>query len=222
APAARHGTPESLVPDVVRALLQPDHVRAGELLSRAHAQLTVEDVLMHVVQPALREIGLLWERGEITVAHEHQATAFLRGRIAQLLEMAGPGGTWGPTIVAACGPGEQHELGLLMVAVVLRRAGVHVHYLGPNTPLGDLAVYARQVRAHALLVSVNTAEALAALTAQLHDLDDLGMPLFFGGSQFNERPERAAQLGGAYLGSDAVSGAQALVTRLKETHGYSS
>ena len=222
APAVGQDSTALLRSDLVRALLLPDHARAAELLSQGHARLTVEDVLMLVVQPALQDIGRLWERGEITVAHEHQATAFLRGRIAQLLEMSGPGGGWGPTVVAACGPHEQHELGLLMVSVVLRRSGVHVHYLGPNTPLGDLAVYARQVRADALLISVNTAEALAALDVQQLDLHDLGMPLYLGGAQFNERPERAEQYGGAYLGADAVSGAQALVSRLKERHGNSA
>lgn len=204
-----------LIGDLRRALLAPDHGRASDILSRALRHLTVEDVLMHIVQPALLDIGELWERGEITVAHEHQATSFLRGKIAGLLELAGNDG-WGPSVVAACGPSEQHELGLLMLAVVLRRAGLRVHYLGPNTPLGDLAVYARQVQAGGVLISVQTVEALHALRAQLGDLRDLGMPLYFGGAAFNARPDLAAQLGGTYLGADAVQSAQNLVARLKE------
>lgn len=210
-----------LVEELRAALLAPDLARAGELLSRAHAQWTVEDVLMNVVQPTMRDIGEMWERGEITVAHEHQASTFLRGKIAQLLELAGSA-PWGPTVVAACGPYEQHEIGLLMLSVVLRRAGVQVHYLGPNTPLGDLAVYARQVRASGVLLSVNTPEALQALRAQLGDLRDLGMPLFFGGAQFNDRPDLAGELGGAYLGIDAVRASQKLVAHLKESHGLKS
>lgn len=213
------GGPDELATRLAHALLIPDHARAAEILADAHSRFSVEAVLMRVVQPALRDIGEMWERGEITVAHEHQASAFLRGRIAQLLDLAGPGGAWGPTVVAACGPEELHEFGLLMLAVIVRRMGIHVHYLGPNTPLGDLAVYARQVKANALLVSVNMPEALEALRAQLGDLRDLGMPLYYGGAQFNLAPELALELGGEYLGPDAQAAANALLARLKEGHG---
>lgn len=202
---------------LTRALLQPDHARAGELLAQAHAQMPVELVLIGLLQPSLAEIGELWERGEITVAHEHQASAFIRARVAALMDLAGPGAgasSFGPTVVAACGPQEHHEIGLMMVATVLRRAGARVHYMGANTPLADLAVYARSVGAQAVLLSVNSHAALAALQAQLADLRDLGAPLYLGGSLLNHTPQLAAQLGGVYCGPDAVQAARQMVAQL--------
>ncbi|ADV68112.1 MerR family transcriptional regulator [Deinococcus maricopensis] len=205
----------SLAAELCAALMRADHTRAGEILSRAHAHLSVERVLMEVITPTLVEIGMLWERGEITVAHEHQASAYLRARLTAMLEFAGTD-TWGPSVVLACAPGEQHELGLLMVAVVLRRAGVRVHYMGANTPLADLAVYARLVGARAVLLSLNGTVALDETRAHLRDLADLRMPVFYGGSLMNASPEVAETLGGLFAGPDAVQAARQLLAALRE------
>ncbi|WP_245557544.1 MerR family transcriptional regulator [Deinococcus peraridilitoris] len=198
-----------LITELRASLLAADHARAAELLSWAHSRWTVEDVLIQVIQPVLYDIGDLWARGEITVAHEHQASTFLRGKIAQLLDAAGSP-RWGPVVVAACVPGEQHEIGLLMLSVVLRRGGLRVHCLGPNTPLADLALYAGQVGAEAVLLSANSQEALDGLPSQQTALDSVGLPLFFGGASFNACPAQAGALGGHYLGPDAVSASRRL------------
>ena len=199
-----------LVSELVQALLRPDHHEAGRLLGQAHAVFSAEDVMMNVMQPTLTRIGALWEAGEITVAHEHQASAFLKVRLSQMLDAAGSN-EFGPAVVAACGPGEHHEVGLMMLAVTLRRRGMQVHYLGSNTPLADLAVYARSVGARALLLSLNTDESLDQLRADLGDLGGLDIPIFFGGQVLNLRPALAQELGGHYLGASATQATAALV-----------
>ncbi|MCD0171863.1 MerR family transcriptional regulator, partial [Deinococcus sp. 23YEL01] len=97
---------------LTQALIDSDTDRAAAVLSEAHAQIPVEVVMTDVISPTMIEIGARWERGEITVAHEHQATAFLRSRISGLMDVAGVQAGFGPLVVAACAPQEQHELGL--------------------------------------------------------------------------------------------------------------
>ncbi|CAM4058627.1 MerR family transcriptional regulator [Deinococcus frigens] len=151
------------LPDLAHALAQAlitaDHAWAGDLLAVAHARLPVEDVLTQVMSPALVEIGELWARGEITIAHERGASHYLRSRLSALMEIAGSeegrGGGFGPLVVAACAPGEQHELGLMMLTLALRRRGVRVAYLGANVPLGDLTTFAHERGAQAILLAVN-------------------------------------------------------------------
>jgi len=202
-----------VVRELVNALLKPDHREAARLLAQAQATLSTEAVLLKVFQPVLTEIGLRWERGETTVAHEHQASAFLRARLGQMLEAAGENDL-GPPVVAACGPGEHHEIGLMVLAVLLRRRGVQVHYLGSNTPLADIAVYARAVGARGVLVSLNTTESLALFRAERSDLDDLGVPVYLGGQMLNDRPDLAQDLGGVSLGRSVTEAADRLVARL--------
>ncbi len=198
---------------LVSALIRADLPGAEQLLAEAQARLGIEAVLMTLVQPALSLIGEQWERGEITVAHEHQASAFLRAQVANLLSVAGHS-RFGPIVVAACGPQEHHEIGLLMLSVVLRRLGVQVQYVGANTPLGDLGVYARSVGAQAMLISINTQASLDAALAQRHDLEAGEMPVFVGGHVLNADPAAAALLG-QWAGPDAVQAAQKILAALE-------
>jgi DNA-binding transcriptional MerR regulator len=186
---------------LLEAVLHFEHDRASQILSDCHRRFSVEDVLTMVVAPALVHLGHLWERGEITIAHEHQASAYLRGRVQMLLDLVGQP-SYGPSVVVCCGPGELHEMGPLMLAVLLRRTGIRAHYLGADTPLADLGLYSRQVGARAILISLGSGAALAATRAQLKDLGDLDLPVVYGGSLIGDHPELATQLGGQFLGND--------------------
>lgn len=199
---------------LTQALIDSDTDRAAAVLSGAHAQIPVEVVMTDVISPTMIEIGARWERGEITVAHEHQATAFLRSRISGLMDVAGVQAGFGPLVVAACAPQEQHELGLMMLTLALRRRGVRVAYLGANVPLGDLAVYARQREARAVLLALNGPWALESTLEHLRDLDGLNVPLFVGGALLNSQPHLARTLRGEYAGPDAPSAAQQIAARL--------
>lgn len=194
--------PSALVEDFLAATLEGDMTRAERVLAQAHAIMPVENVVLEVVQPTLVEIGEKWHRGEITIGHEHQATSFIKGRLLQLFEMAGsPRG--GPVVVIACGPGEYHEIGALAIGIFLRRAGVRTHYLGANMPMVDLARFARDVRAAAVMISCGSPEVIEAVRPQIHLLREVVPTIIFGGRAFNERPSLAKELGGTYAGSDA-------------------
>ncbi len=193
----------SLVEAMLVATLEGDMTRAEKVLGQAHAIMPVEDVVLEIIQPTLIEIGEKWHRGEITIAHEHQATSFIKGRMLQLFEMAGsPRG--GPVVVIACGPGEYHEIGALAIGIFLRRAGVRTHYLGANMPIVDLARFSREVRAAAVMLSCGSAEVIDAIRGQIHLLQEVVPTLIFGGRAFNERPALATELGGTYAGTDAA------------------
>jgi methanogenic corrinoid protein MtbC1 len=62
--------------DDLAAVLRPDARRARELIAAAvEAGAHVESLYLKVLQPALEEVGLRWERAEISVAREHLLAA---------------------------------------------------------------------------------------------------------------------------------------------------
>jgi MerR family transcriptional regulator, light-induced transcriptional regulator len=206
------GAGAELITRLTDATLAGDNARADRVLSEAHASLSVEDVLLKVIQPTLIEIGEKWHRGEINVAHEHQASNFLRGKLHGLLELAG-NSKHGPAIIVACAPGEWHEIGSLMLAIFLRRAGFRTHYLGANTPIEDLVRFAREVKAEALMISASNAEVVDNLRATARFLLEAAPMVIYGGHAFNERPEMAHELGGEYLGADSAAALDGLMAR---------
>ncbi len=191
-----------LVKAMVEATLEGDMARIEKVLTQSHATMPVEDVVLEVIQPTLIEIGDRWHRGEITIAHEHQATSFVKGRMLQLFEMAGSPRS-GPVVVIACGPNEYHEIGALAIGIFLRRAGIRTHYLGANMPIVDLARFSREVRATAIMLSCSSSEVIDSIRPQVHLLQEVVPVLIFGGRAFNERPSLAKELGGQYAGNNA-------------------
>lgn len=106
--------------------------------------MTVPQLYQRVIAPAMYRVGELWEKGALTVADEHLATALTHRVLAALrppleteAEQAGPSVEGGRVMLAAV-EGEQHALGLRMVADVLEDAGFCAIYLGADVPIDAL------------------------------------------------------------------------------------
>lgn len=131
-----------------------DEPAVQAVLDRLLADFTVESVLSQVVLPYFHELGERWAKGQASVACEHFASNVVRGRLAGLAR--GWGNGHGPRAVLACPPGEQHDLGLMAHGIVLHRNGWQVHYLGADTPIGELSRAIGDVRPKlAVLAAVN-------------------------------------------------------------------
>ena len=92
-----------------------------------------------LIEPAMRSIGELWERNEITVAAEHLATAISHAVAARIFARAFHAQPRSrERVMMAAVQGEHHVLGLRLAADVLEGAGYDVLYLGPDVPLPAL------------------------------------------------------------------------------------
>jgi methanogenic corrinoid protein MtbC1 len=106
--------------------------------------MTLPQLYQRVIAPAMYQVGELWEKGALTVADEHLATALthrvlaaLRPQLGAEPEHAGPSMERGRVLLAAI-QGEQHALGLQMAADVLEDAGFRTIYLGADVPTDAL------------------------------------------------------------------------------------
>lgn len=104
------------------------------------------------------EVGEAWAAGGLSVAQEHfmseRLRDFLTAQWRPLSDRAR-----GPRVVCANLPGEEHTLGLHMVAAVMALSGCQVIFLGANTPIEAIAsCVAQQCDATgAVLISVSRA-----------------------------------------------------------------
>jgi MerR family transcriptional regulator, light-induced transcriptional regulator len=154
--------------ELEEALLGFDDARAHAAFDSLLARFSLDTVLAEVVLPYLHELGEGWERGEVSVAQEHFASALLRGRLLGLARGWGQG--LGPTALLACAPGELHDLGLIAFGLALRARGWRIVYLGTDTPLDSLADAVGSARPDAVIVSAVDPSALAAAGDELADL----------------------------------------------------
>jgi methanogenic corrinoid protein MtbC1 len=154
-----------------------------QALTLAVALLPPQQLFIEVLHPLLTEVGERWHSGQLTVSQERLASSTIRRHLGLVLESyeraAGR-----PAIVLATLPGERHELGLLMAAVMCACRGFKVHYLGTELPAVEIARFAKAVGASIVGVSVvmtegvdSVPEQLAALVAELGP----GISVWIGG-----------------------------------------
>jgi MerR family transcriptional regulator, light-induced transcriptional regulator len=158
-----------------------------------------------VVIPYLHSLGERWAAGEVSVAQEHFASNLIRGRLLGLAQGWGQGG--GPGAVLACLPNEQHELGLLVFGVALRRRGWRITYLGASSPIDAVADMSRSVvPAVVVLLGMNPERFLD----QAHEIEQLAKQVQVVIAGPGATPEIARQTQTHVLDQDPVSAAETI------------
>ena len=206
----QHSAPaEQYARQLFQALIRHNEAAAGDLLREAHALFDLVTICMEIITPALVDIGEAWYRGEVRVTTEHFASAFIRGRLLSMLQ-AYPSRRNSAYIMLGAAPTEQHEIGSLMMAVLLRSNGFRVEYLGPDIPLEDLQDYASYEHPDLIILSASLEPAALELIHFQEKLSKLRpVPQFaYGGRAFDLKPELRKRIPGIYLGpqmNEAVS-----------------
>ena len=206
-PTADWGTLQTQLLD---ALLRLQVAPAEAVLGQAFAHYALEEVCLKLIQPVLVTIGSSWEHGTVSAGQEHFATNFLRRRLQALLAVydvsAGVA-----TIVAACAPGEHHDVGLLMVSMVLIRRGYRIIYLGADVPIEGLVPVVEQAAPDLVCLSATLPETAVALGRVADALSRLPDPplVAAGGQGVQQMP--ATGLPYTRLDGDAVAAADQIV-----------
>jgi DNA-binding transcriptional MerR regulator/methylmalonyl-CoA mutase cobalamin-binding subunit len=141
---------------IQRALESVRAMDAGALenaLKQAAVTHGQHGLLQAVIAPLATQVGDLWLNGEITAAHEHFASAVIRGFLMRNARSYAAG-TAMPTIVVTTPPGQLHEIGAVMVAAAAADVGWRVIYLGPSLPAAEIAGAALQNEARAVALSI--------------------------------------------------------------------
>ena len=158
-------------------------------------------LILDVLAPAQREVGLLWQSGRWNVAQEHAATAVIDG----VLGAVGLHEPVAPTrglIVVACVEGEYHSVPARMGVERLRLDGWDVTFLGANVPPSDLASFVVGTHPDAVVLSCTFVLGLRGAARGIAALAELGLPAVVAGAGFGQTPLRATRLGAsAWIGA---------------------
>jgi len=212
---------EQMVKLLFQALIRHQEDEAAKLFQDARQMYDLTTLLFQVIVPVLVYIGDAWYRGEIRIATEHSASAFIRGKLMSILEQYPPRRN-AAFILVGCAPTEQHEISSLMLAVVLRSKGYRVEYLGPDLPLDDLVDYARYSRPDLIILSAMLESSALELIRFQEKLKRIqNPPLFgYGGQAFVQKSTLVSRVAGIYLGQTLAEGVEqvdALVGSLVRT-----
>lgn len=211
APAALSGLPlNGLAARYLDALLGSDRASAASIVAQAVQDgLPLRELYLNVLQPALYEVGRLWETNQISIAREHYCTAATQSIMGRFHAAIFEGPRTGRRALVAAVDNELHSIGSQMVADFFEMSGWSTLYLGAGTPPEEVAgVAARSPvdvvclscamtqRAHRVTETVRLLRALPGGAGELR--------ILVGGLVFNGRPELWKETGADGWASDAA------------------
>jgi methanogenic corrinoid protein MtbC1 len=191
------------------ALVRGDAAESAAIFRRVATEGRFVETELHLVQPALYEIGRGWQENRVSVAQEHLATAMVNGLLAREIGKVEPAPPTGRRIVLACVEGNQHALGLQLVADAFEVAGWETTFLGASTPVRSLVdlVVAKppDVIAFSITLPHHLAGVRHAVTALRQRLGGACPPILVGGLAVNQLPAIAQAIGADLFATDAAA-----------------
>ena len=200
---------------LARGAAELDPAAVDEAITAAFAAGPLEEAVEVWLMPALEMLGAQWRAGRVDVAGEHVVSATVHRRLGVELEAATPNST-GLRVAVGLPRGAHHELGILAFAVMLRRAGVGVLYLGTDLPAQHWVRVVQQQRPAAVVIGTPTpADVLATreTVAALRAADSTLRIHVGGGAQFE------VGQGATALGHSVAAAARELAQALHRAAG---
>ncbi len=175
--------PASFIRELVVACADYDPARVRAGLDRAVDAFGLGPCVDEVLFPALREIGLLWQSGHLDLEAERLSSEAVRGWLEALaLQALDP--TEDAPLVLACGPSDQHSIGLEALGVLLRHQRRRCRVLGGRTSVQTLTTAVQANRpSSVVIVSHLEANRLSAIQS-LRAAAAMGTEVFYAGQAF--------------------------------------
>jgi methanogenic corrinoid protein MtbC1 len=164
---------------------------------------SIKDIYLQIFEPVQKELGVLWQKGKITVAQEHYSTAVTQMIMSSFYEYLFEVEKSNNIFVGACTRGELHEIGLLMISDLLELNGWNTYYLGANVP-GDsivdiLVEKEADVIGLSATMSYNLSEARKIIELIKSSKECKDLKIIVGGNAFNDSEKIWKKTGADYF-----------------------
>jgi len=190
---------------MLNAIVRFDTTALDQTYNDALSLYPIDLVTKRMILPLLKTLGIRWEEHEGSVAEEHFFGAYLRNKLgARFHHHVAQNG---PVLVAACLPGEHHEIGLMLFCLSALNKGYRLVYLGADTPFAELTSPVIRSNADAVLLSGSVDPDMSHLGQGLAALvESVDVPVFVGGKCATRHTDVIEAAGATPLGTDISQG----------------
>lgn len=157
----------------------------------AHLQGTeLTEIFDELLSPAMRSIGELWYRGELSVAQEHLATRAAHYAVHKLRTSLPLPEMKGKTAFCASFETDLHELPSYLAQVTIENEGWEVTNFGANTPFFSLNEEVLQYTPQVVCLSATYISEIERLSRDYRELREtavkMKIPMILGGKIFED------------------------------------
>jgi signal transduction histidine kinase/methanogenic corrinoid protein MtbC1 len=183
-------------------LVQGKDITEAELYLDYLQRTLPSNQLDEVLRDTLYEVGELWHQGKIGIGDEHLAVGVIRDFLARAKTTASPSS--GLRVMVGTVSGEEHIVGLTMVANAFTRSGWQTTNLGANVPVSAFITTIEQSKPDLLLLSISLRQHFVEIKRVVQEVRNAYPDLLIGvgGRLFNDLPDLAEQLGVDFQGTN--------------------
>lgn len=213
-----------LTADTAGSVFVTSFLLASERQEAAHMAAVLDDVratvglaatIDLVVMPSMRQIGAWWSTGRCGVAQEHLATATVRRWLARTTTLSVGVAHDSPTLLA-CGPLDQHSIGLEALAALLADRGRGSRLMGARTSARTLVAATIATEAVAVVVVSHLSAQRRPAVQVLRAVVRTDAAVFYAGNAFTSAEQRLG-VPGTYLGDSVSDAATVLIDRSRDS-----
>jgi len=151
-----NGQAEIHIDALISAMLDMDEENFDQKLSSLESKFGFERAVTEIIYPFLEKIGILWQTGNITPAHEHFMSNLIRQKvIVSIASLPLPSKNTLRAILFLP-ENELHEIGLLFYHYLVKKQGIRTYYLGQSVPHNDLKKIYEIHKPHFLFTSLTS------------------------------------------------------------------
>ena len=199
---------------MVEAVTRFDEHALDSVYSDAMALYPVDIVTSRLLIPLLEELGKRWESATGSIAEEHFFSVYLRNKLGARFHHQNIRNA-GPKLIAACLPGEHHEFGILLFALMAHSRGYQIILLGADLPIEELQHVADRADSRGIVLAGSAAVMCRAVTEDIEALTGrVSIPVFIGGGTASRCRDEIESAGAIALGHDLANSMQIISNRL--------
>ncbi len=192
-------------------LLAFDAVAVEQAIADMLSSFSIETVASQLFPAIIADLEQQWHTGRVSLPAQNYAIVTLRSHLIGMVNATLMPQT-GPKVLLGCASGDQHEIGLLLLALGLRRRGYSVIYMGPNFTPTELDWVVKRATPQVVCLSAATDLAAASvnpvaeqvggkLSARAGKSSERQPYFTFAGVAFTRNPRLIPQTACIYLGN---------------------
>lgn len=160
------------IDQLIVAMIDLNEEYFEEILSARIERNGFVRTITEMIFPFMEKIGVLWQTGTITPAHEHFMTSLVRQRIIASLAQLPIPSKQSKKAILFLPEGELHEIGLLFCHYLTRQLGFRTFYLGQSVPYDDLKIVYQIHQPEILITSMISSPPAGLVEAYISALAD--------------------------------------------------
>jgi DNA-binding transcriptional MerR regulator len=176
------------VDNLVMSMMEMDEQRFEKIISSSIIKHGFDYTFENLLHKFLERIGILWQIGAVVPAQEHFISQLIRQKLILAIDGQHQLRNNYKTFLLFLPENEYHELALLYLQLLIRKAGHKVIYLGQNVPFQNLKNVFDIHRVDFMLTSIASSLPEEKLTEMINELNHLysDKQIMIGGNCLSE------------------------------------